>query len=208
MASDSSPEPTSPEPVESTPSQPGGPSGPLMTRRQFVTYASLAGAAGLVVGAVGGTVLTRVLSGGQTQALSTYPKVRVANLSDLQAGKPLSFDYPLKGQSSYLVKLGKPAIDGVGPAGDVVAFSTICVHMGCPLAGRYQDAYKVLGPCPCHLSTYDLALGGMPVTGAATENLPQIEISVDASGNIYAQGVWGVIYGFESNLQPGAAVQS
>jgi arsenite oxidase small subunit len=56
------------------------------------------------------------------------------------------------------------------------------------------------------LSTYDLSLGGMPVTGAATENLPQIELSVDSSGDIFAHGVWGVIYGFESNLQPGTAV--
>ncbi len=76
---------------------------------------------------------------------------------------------------------------------EVCRISTICVHMGCPLAGHYRDAHKVLGPCSCHLSTYDLSLGGMPVTGAATENLPQIELSVDGSGNIFAKGVWGVI---------------
>lgn len=182
-------------------------SGPRLTRREFITYSGV-GLAGLIIGAAGGTILTRTFTSGQTQALTTYPTVRVANLSDLQAGKPIAFDYPLKGQSSYLIKLGKPAIDGVGAAGDVVAFSTICVHMGCPLSGRYQDAYKVLGPCPCHLSTYDLSLGGMPVMGAATENLPQIELNVDAAGDIFAKGVWGVIYGFESNLQPGTAVSS
>ncbi len=191
--------------TESTP-ETFPPSGPQMTRRQFMTYAGVAGA-GVIVGGAAGAILTRVFTSGQTQALTTYSRVKVANLNDLQAGKPVAFDYPLKGQSSYLIKLGKPAVDGVGPAGDVVAFSTICVHMGCPLAGHYQDTYKVLGPCPCHLSTYDLALGGMPVTGAATENLPQIELSVSQNGDIFAEGVWGVIYGFEQNLQPGTAVQ-
>ena len=206
MATDLPLEPPASKP-ESSASEPSAPSEKRITRRQFITYTAGAAVAGVVVGGAAGAILTRVFSSGQTQALTTYPQVKVANLSDLQAGKPMAFDYPLKGQSSYLIKLGSPAIDGVGSAGDVVAFSTICVHMGCPLVGRYQDAHKVLGPCPCHLSTYDLSLGGMPVTGAATENLPQIELSVDSSGDIFAQGVWGVIYGFESNLQPGTAVQ-
>lgn len=206
MATDLPLEPPASEP-ESSASEPSAPSEMRMTRRKFITYTAGAAVAGVVVGGAAGAILTRVFSNGQTQALTTYPQVKVANLSDLQAGKPMAFDYPLKGQSSYLIKLGSPAIDGIGSAGDVVAFSTTCVHMGCPLAGRYQDAHKVLGPCPCHLSTYDLALGGMPVTGAATENLPQIELSVNQNGDIFAQGVWGVIYGFESNLQPGTAVQ-
>jgi arsenite oxidase small subunit len=179
---------------------------PLKTRRQFMIYAGVA-AGGLAVGGAVGAVLTRIFSTGQSQTLAPYPQVYIANLSSLQTGKPLAFDYPLKEQSNYLIKLGKSAIDGVGPQGDVVAFSTTCVHMGCPLIGRYQDAHKILGPCPCHLSAYDFALGGMPVTGANTENLPQIELSVDERGNISAKGVWGVIYGFESNLQPGIPVK-
>jgi arsenite oxidase small subunit len=178
---------------------------PPMTRRQLVTYGSIT-AGSLVVGGAVGAVLTRIISPGQSQALTPYPSFLITHLTSLQTGKPHAFDYPLQGQSSYLIKLGKAAIDGVGPEGDVVAFSTICVHMGCPLVGHYQNAHKVLGPCPCHLSTYDLALGGMPVTGAATENLPQIELSIDAGGNISAHGVWGVIYGFESNLQPGTVI--
>lgn len=204
---DISPAPESASGSGEEPKPPSSVTSPMMTRRQFLTLTGV-GVGGLVVGGALGYALTRTFSSGQTQVLSTYPQVQVAHLGDLQAGKPVAFDYPLKGQSSYIIKLGQPAIDGVGPAGDVVAFSTICVHMGCPLAGRYQDAYKVLGPCPCHMSTYDLSKGGMPVTGAATENLPQIELSVDAGGNVFATGVWGVIYGFESNLQPGTVVGS
>jgi len=170
-----------------------------MTRRQFLTSTG----ASLVVGGVAGSLLTRFLPGGQAQTLATYPKIQIAHLSDLQVGKPIAFDYPLKGQSSYLIQLGTPALDGIGPHGDIVAFSTICVHMGCALAGRYKNEQKVLGPCPCHLSTYDLALAGKPTIGVATENLPQIELTLDSEGMIVAEGVWGLIYGFESNLMPG-----
>jgi arsenite oxidase small subunit len=176
--------------------------GPHVTRRQFVAYTGVAGAA-FVVGGAGGVLLTRIFPGGQTQFLTSYPRVKIAHLIDLQVGKPIAFDYPLQAQSSYLIQLGSPALDGIGPHGDIVAFSTLCVHMGCPLVGRYQKDLGVLGPCPCHLSTYDLSLGGKPVIGAATENLPQIELTVDTSGNIFAEGIWGLIYGFENNLQPG-----
>lgn len=175
---------------------------PRVTRRKFITYAGIAGAA-LVVGGTGGAILTRIFPDGQTQTLASYPHTRIAHVSDLQGGKTVVFDYPLQGQTSALMQLGTPALDGVGPHGDIVAFSTLCVHMGCSLAGRYQSDQKVLGPCPCHLSTYDLTLGGQPVIGVATENLPQIELTVDTNGDIFAEGVWGLIYGFENNLQSG-----
>ncbi len=35
----------------------------------------------------------------------------------------MSFEYPQEGQTNFLVKLGRPAAGGVGPDGDVVAFS-------------------------------------------------------------------------------------
>ena len=34
-------------------------------------------------------------------------------------------------------------------------------HMGGPLGGTYQGRYKLLGPCPFHLTTFDLAKHGM-----------------------------------------------
>lgn len=50
---------------------------------------------------------------GQTQGLTNYPQVAVGHLDNLQVGKPLAFDYPLQGQHSYLIRLGKAAVDGV-----------------------------------------------------------------------------------------------
>ncbi len=102
-----------------------------------------------------------------------------------------------------LAKLGVPAGGGVGPDQDIVAFSTLCTHMGGPLAGTYRGQYKVLGPCPFHLSTFDLIKHGMVVAGQATESLPQIVLEVKGD-EIWATGVMGLIYGYHSNLAGGA----
>lgn len=103
------------------------------TRREFLQKLGI-GVGGVVVG----VVATRYLAGGETvqKVLVThrdYPKVRVANAKDLVTGKPVVFTYPLVGQRNILVKLGKPAEEGVGPDGDIVAFSAFCTHMGVPL---------------------------------------------------------------------------
>ena len=105
--------------------------------------------------------------------LATFPRERVASLAALGDGEPLFFDYPLVGQSNILVKLGEPAVAGVGEAGDVVAYSNICTHMGCPITD-YQPEHNVLGPCACHFTTFDLSRDGQIVLGQATQNLPRV----------------------------------
>lgn len=133
-------------------------------------------------------------------AYPDYPNVAVAKLADVQPGKPIFFDYPQQGQRNLLVKLGKPAEEGVGPDGDIVAFSVFCAHMGVPLDGVYNHAHGVLGPCPGHYSTFDLSKSGMLVIGKATEHLPQVVLTTDASGQISATGMYGLIYGYPANL--------
>ena len=138
--------------------------------------------------------------------LVTYPRQRIARLSDLKQGEPEDFEYPLQGQQNFLVKLGKPAQGGVGPDSDIVAFSSICTHMGCPLTGQYKDEHKILGPCPCHFTTFDLRHNGMVVLGQATQNLPQITLTIE-DGDIYAMGMMGLIYGFRENLADAVPVE-
>ncbi len=131
--------------------------------------------------------------------LMTYPRRRIASLSDLKRGEPLDFEFPLQGQQAFLVKLGASAKGGLGPDGDIVAFSYLCAHMGCPLVGQYKDEHKILGPCTCHFTTYDLRNNGMVVLGQATQNLPQITLAIE-DDDIYATGTMGLIYGFRDNL--------
>ncbi len=131
--------------------------------------------------------------------ITTFPRQRVAALSDLRQGEPVDFEYPLQGQQNFVVKLGVPARGGAGDDGDIVAFSYACSHMGCPLNGLYKDEHKILGPCTCHFTTFDLTNNGMVVLGQATQNLPQITLDIDGD-DVYATGAMGLIYGFRNNL--------
>lgn len=182
-------------------------SGPAISRRDFLQKAGF-GLAGVVVGAVATQVLG---SDRQVEkvliAYPEHPDVRIANLKDLKVGQPVFFEYPMKGQRNMLVKLGKPAHDGVGPDGDVVAYSAICSHMGIPLDGAFKADLGLLGPCPGHLSTFDLARSGMGVLGKATENLPQIALAVRDGGDVYATGSYGLIYGYRDNVRDGEVVK-
>ena len=135
----------------------------------------------------------------------TYTRRRIAALSDLKIGEPVQFTYPLQGQSNVLIKLGQPAAGGVGPEGDVVAFSELCTHMGCPMGTLFKREHAVLGPCACHFTTFDLTHRGMVVLGQATENLPQVVLEVDGN-DIFAVGVNGIIYGFRDNLADAPSV--
>lgn len=177
-----------------------------LTRREFLF---LGGATGAVI-AIGVIVPIGIASrddqsaGEAAAVVGFFPRLRVANLSELQEGVPVMFDYPQVGQSSLLVKMGEPVIGGVGPDEDIVAFSRLCTHMGCSIS-QYQHEYKVLGPCPCHYSTFDLIHGGQVTLGQATQDLPQLLLSVD-DDEVYANGVFRLVYGYDNTLQGGELV--
>ena len=101
---------------------------------------------------------------------------------------------------SILIKLGTEAGGGIGPEKDVVAFNYTCTHQGGPLQGTYQAADKALGPCPLHLTTFDLTRYGIFISGQAYQSLPQVLLELDGD-NIYAVGMFGLIYGRFDNLQ-------
>ncbi len=117
-------------------------------------------------------------------------------MKDVHSGEPMVFQYPVEDPyaTNILVKLDEEAGGGVGEHKDIVAFNQLCTHMGGPLAGTYNKEHKVLGPCPFHLTTFDLTRHGMVISGHATESLPQVILEVD-EGIIYATGIMGLLYG-------------
>ena len=133
-------------------------------------------------------------------AYPDYPDVVIANLADVKSGEPIFFEYPQAGQKNMLVKIDRPAEEGVGPDTDIVAFSTACAHMGAPLDDVYNHDYGMLGPCPLHFSTFDLAKSGMNVMGKSVEWLPQVVLKADDNGDIRATGMYGLIYGYPATL--------
>lgn len=173
-----------------------------MRRRDFVLGGAAAGAllaTGVVVPL--GFVLADdddIASGVDGVEVAFYPRMRVGSLAALAGGEPQFFDYPLVGQSNIMVKLGQRAIGGVGEERDVVAFSNLCTHMGCPITD-YVPEHLVLGPCSCHFTTFDLGRDGQPVLGQATQNLPRLLLEADGD-DIYATGVFRLIAGYASNL--------
>lgn len=139
--------------------------------------------------------------------LSAYPRTLVAKVSELKVDQPLQFRYPQNhlNNVTMIVKTGVPSLGGVGPDGDIVAFSSICTHMGGNMMGKrkrrqkYQPDTKMLGPCPLHLTTFDLTRAGIVVAGQATQNLPQIVLEMKGD-QIYATGVLGLVFGVHDNL--------
>ena len=69
---------------------------------------------------------------------------------------------------------------------DIVAYSKICTHVGCPAALYEQTTHHIL--CPCHQSTFDATQGARVIFGPATRPLPQLPIGVDTQGYLIATG--------------------
>ncbi|HEY4939098.1 MAG TPA: Rieske 2Fe-2S domain-containing protein [Actinomycetota bacterium] len=77
-----------------------------------------------------------------------------------------------------------PGRDGWAP-GDVVAFSKICTHAGCPVGLYRADTNQLF--CPCHQSVFDVLQGAKPAGGPATTALPQLPLDVDGEGYLVAR---------------------
>ena len=69
---------------------------------------------------------------------------------------------------------------------NIVAYSKICTHVGCPAALYEQTTHHIL--CPCHQSTFDATRGAKVIFGPATRALPQLPIGVDSEGFLVATG--------------------
>jgi ubiquinol-cytochrome c reductase iron-sulfur subunit len=67
---------------------------------------------------------------------------------------------------------------------NIVAYSKICTHVGCPVALYDQTTHHIL--CPCHQSTFDATAGAQVLFGPAPRPLPQLPIGVDSSGFLVA----------------------
>jgi len=67
---------------------------------------------------------------------------------------------------------------------NIVAYSKICTHVGCPVALYEQTTHRIL--CPCHQSTFDATNGAQILFGPAPRPLPQLPIGTDADGFLIA----------------------
>ena len=172
------------------------------SRRNFLKWALGVGVV-LVLGGIAAVTKSLWTPSGGSQSATTglaFPRVKVANVSALSPNVPVVFNYPLDNEPNVLVKLGQSVSGGVGPAGDIVAFSVICQHLGCVVG--YQAPgdspscipwFKAPGPegyCCCHGTVNDFANGAKVIGGPATRPQPQGKLEFDSSsGDIYAAGM-------------------
>jgi arsenite oxidase small subunit len=167
-----------------------------LSRRQFLKFSGgIATATGAAVGGIG---VAEAATGDVGRATLPYKPKVVAKSAQLKENVPVSFSFPDEASPCTLVKMGKPVPGGVGPDRDIVAYSTLCTHMGCPVN---YDAGSRTFRCGCHYSVFDAELSGQMVCGQATENLPQVTLRYDQkTGAVTAVAVEGLIYGRQSNV--------
>lgn len=161
-----------------------------MSRRNF-----------LILGGASVAVLATVGEGAQAQELvsSSYVRKTIAKVSDLEPGKAISFNYPSDDIENLLMMLNEDAGGGVGEGRNIVAFNTICPHLGGYMGeSEFKSQHSALGPCPLHLSTFDLSRHGMIISGHSSASLPQIVLEIEGD-DIVATGVMGLFYGYSQN---------
>jgi arsenite oxidase small subunit len=187
-------------PLENTPiQQPTTPTSQIsLNRRNFLKLAAAAGGV-VTIAAVASSIKAATFVPISTTQVN-WPTVTVANLNQVELLTPISFNYPLTNTPNVLVKLGVAATNGVGPDGDIVAFSTICQHLGCPYSfvppgaspvcnASYKATFP-MGYCCCHGSQYDFVHGGKVIGGPAPRPVPMVQLQFDAAtGNINAVGM-------------------
>lgn len=164
-----------------------------ISRRNFFKITGLGAAAAASPGAFA----QNAAPASPGNAVLDYPVQSIGRVDSLVVNQPVNFNYPDQYSACQLLKFGHAVPGGAGPQQDIVAFSILCPHMGCPTA--YESAsrrYK----CGCHFSVFDPEMGGQQVLGQATQDLPRIQLDIDAGGEIRAVGVQGLIFGRQSNV--------
>jgi ubiquinol-cytochrome c reductase iron-sulfur subunit len=94
------------------------------------------------------------------------------------------------------LKWARPGVPGTvknWTVDNIVAYSKICTHVGCPVALYEQTTHHIL--CPCHQSTFDATNGAQVLFGPAPRPLPQLPIGTDSQGYMIATSDYRVPVG-------------
>jgi len=129
-----------------------------------------------------------------------WPRIKLVNVAAIDPSKPLRFNYPLVDTPNVLLKVGQKAQNGIGPDSDIVAYSSVCQHLGCfygvltpgtsPPCNSSYRARGTEGYCCCHGGQFDLVNGAKVVGGPPPRPVPAVTLEYDRStGNIYAIGM-------------------
>ncbi|OZA27059.1 MAG: arsenate reductase (azurin) small subunit [Hydrogenophilales bacterium 17-61-9] len=167
-----------------------------VSRRDFFKLSGgLAAGAGV---AVAGLAPATAEAAPNTSTTLPYPAKVVTKAGGMKVNEPVVFNYPDASSPCQAIRMGQPVTGGVGPARDIVAYSILCTHQGCPTAYDSKDrCFK----CPCHFSIFDAEKSGQTVCGQAPTKLPRIVLEYNArTDSVTAVAVDGLIYGRQANV--------
>lgn len=167
-----------------------------VSRRDFFKISgSLAAGAGV---AATGLAPATAEAAANTATTLPYPAKAIGKAAGMKVNAPVAFNYPDASSPCQVIKMGQPVPGGVGPGQDIVAYSILCTHQGCPTAYDSKDrCFK----CPCHYSIFDAEKRGQMVCGQAPTNLPRIVLEYDAKNDtVTAVAVDGLIFGRQANV--------
>ena len=168
-----------------------------VSRRIFM---KTSGGAAAVAGATllpAGSAQAASAASGNGMTLS-YPVRAVGKAGAMPVNQAVNFAYPDASSPCVALRMGAAVPGGVGPNKDIVAFSSLCTHMGCPVS--YEAGTKTF-KCGCHFSIFDPENGGQMVCGQATEDLPKVLLNYDPKNDtVTATGIDGLIYGRQANV--------
>jgi arsenite oxidase small subunit len=169
-----------------------------ISRRDFFKLSGGAAAGAGIALAGLDTAQAATTSNDAGRATLSYKAKAVGLSRKLPVNQAVPFSFPDASSPCALIKTGKATEGGVGPDGDIVGYSTLCTHMGCPV--NYDSEARTF-KCPCHYSMFDPEKSGQMVCGQATEELPRIVLQYDAKTDaVTAVGVEGLIYGRQANV--------
>lgn len=104
-----------------------------------------------------------------------YQLKKIAAIDSIKENEFISFNYPGKGDSCFLIRLTKTKF---------VAYSNKCTHLMCPVIPKMDE--KILY-CPCHAGYFDMN-NGNPLAGPPPRALARVKLSF-RNGDIYAEGM-------------------
>jgi Rieske Fe-S protein len=137
----------------------------LVTRRDYLRIlVTLSGGLLAAGAAVAGGLFHRHGEG------EAAPKRIAARLAP---GQAVSFAYPGEDDRALAIRL---------PAGELVAYSSICTHLACAVLWRAEAGHL---ECPCHEGVFDPATGEV-LAGPPPRPLPRVRLREDS------RGIWAV----------------
>lgn len=133
-----------------------------------------------------------------TSTILPYPAKAIGKVGGMKVNEPVTFNYPDASSPCQAIRMGEAVPGGVGPNNDIVAYSVLCTHQGCPTSYDSKDrCFK----CPCHFSIFDAEKRGQMVCGQAPTDLPRIVLEYNAKNDtVTAVAVDGLIYGRQANV--------